>query len=150
MAEDTSNNSDKGESKGIPDPEVREDQPKRRRNLTVKYKLQILKEVEACRGNSGAVGALLRREGLYSSHISAWKKERDDGLLSIESEIKRGRRAKMLPIEEENQRLREELARTQLERDQAYRIIEAQKKIAALFDASSQQEQSGQEPKKRH
>lgn len=57
-----------------PDPELVE-RPKRRR-FTAKYKLRILEEAEACT-QTGEIGALLRREGLYTSHLSAWRKQRE-------------------------------------------------------------------------
>lgn len=63
---------------GVPDPEVT---PKaRRRRFSAAYKLRILKEADACTGK-GEVGALLRREGLYSSHLSTWRRARDQGEL---------------------------------------------------------------------
>jgi transposase-like protein len=52
----------------------------RRRTFTAKYKLKILREADAC-SQPGEVGALLRREGLYTSHLSAWRKQRDRGAL---------------------------------------------------------------------
>jgi len=58
----------KSEAVKVPDPEVDVDKTKKRRNLTTKYKLRILREADALK-NSGEVGGLLRREGLYSSHI---------------------------------------------------------------------------------
>jgi len=63
---------------GVPDPELVE-QPKRRR-FSAEYKLRVLREVEAC-SRPGEIGALLRREGLYSSLLSEWRKQRDAGSL---------------------------------------------------------------------
>ena len=60
---------------GVPDPEVSE-QAKRRR-FTAEYKLRIVREADACKGD-GDVAALLRREGLYSSHLSSWRRQRDE------------------------------------------------------------------------
>jgi len=62
-----------------PDPEVMN--RARRRKFTAQCKKRILEEDEACRGKSGAVGTLLRRESLYSSHLSTWRKQRDKGEL---------------------------------------------------------------------
>ena len=147
MAEDTSNND--RQSKPIPDPETKDNLPKKRRNLTVRYKLEILKEVKACKGNPGAIGALLRREGLYSSHIGAWKKERNDGLLSIDSETKRGRKAKFSQIEIENNKLKKELSSVKLQLEQSQKIIQAQKKIAELFETYNQETQSSEEEREK-
>ena len=63
---------------GVPDPELVE-QAKRRR-FTAEYKLGILREAEACT-KPGEIGALLRREGLYTSHLTNWRKQREDGAL---------------------------------------------------------------------
>ena len=61
-----------------PDPELVE-RP-RRRTFTAKYKLKVLREADAC-SKPGEIGALLRREGLYTSHLSSWRKQRDQGAL---------------------------------------------------------------------
>src|SRR5215204_748919 len=63
---------------GVPDPELVE-RPRRRR-FTAEYKLRILREADAC-SRPGEVGALLRREGLYTSHLTYWRKQRDAGAL---------------------------------------------------------------------
>lgn len=138
MAEDTPK--DKAGEGSIPDPEVQADQPqtKKRRNLTAKYKLRILKEAEACKGSPGELGALLRREGLYSSHLSTWKRERDEGRLSATKEIKRGPKRNLSIVEEENLQLREENEELKLKYDHALKLIEAQKKIAEIIDLATQ------------
>jgi transposase len=122
-------------SSSISDPEVKPDpaKSKSRRYLTSKYKLGILREAEACKDKPGELGALLRREGLYSSHLSAWKKERDEGRLLTSSETQRGPKAKFSEIEAENLELKREVAELKTERDQALLLIEAQKKIAEIF-----------------
>jgi len=74
-----------------PDPEVVE-KPKRR-TFRAKYKLRIIEEADACK-DSGAVGALLRREGLYSSHLTLWRRQRKEGALSALKPKKRGRKGK--------------------------------------------------------
>jgi hypothetical protein len=61
-----------------PDPEVSEKKP--RRTFTAKYKLRILAEADACT-QSGQMGALLRREGLYSSNLTTWRQQREKGIL---------------------------------------------------------------------
>ena len=74
---------------GVPDPEVSE-QAKRRR-FTAEYKLRIVREADACKGD-GDVAALLRREGLYSSHLSSWRRQRDEVAKAGLASRKRGRK----------------------------------------------------------
>ena len=106
-----------------PDPEV---VPRaERRKYTGEYKLRILEEAEQCTV-PGQVGALLRREGLYSSHLSKWRRQRAAGQLQALSPHKRGRKAQEVSVEElarlqrENERLRARL-------EQAEMIIDVQK-----------------------
>lgn len=114
-----------------PDPEVR---PKGRRNFTTAYKVQLLEQADRCA--PGELGALLRREGLYSSHLTDWRRQRAAGLLG-------GRRGKaerpeqlhemqqrLTKVERENRRLRHQL-------EQAQTIIEVQKKLSALLEIKS-------------
>ena len=94
-------------SAGVPDPEVSE-QAKRRR-FKAEYKLQIVREADACKGD-GDVAALLRREGLYSSHLSSWRRQRDEVAKAAMTSRKRGRKAKaedprVKELERENARL---------------------------------------------
>ena len=110
-----------------PDPEV-DAKPKRRR-FSAEYKLRILKEYEAC-SEDGEVGALLRREGLYSSHLTTWRKQRDDGALRGLGK-KRGRKAK--PRDKEKERLQRENARLKRELARAAEINTIQKKVAGLL-----------------
>jgi len=112
-----------------PDPEVF---PRaERRQYTGQYKLRILEEVEQCT-ERGQVGALLRREGLYSSHLSKWRRQRAEGQLQALSPQKRGRKAQEVGVEElarlerENERLRARL-------EQAEMIIDVQKKLSRLL-----------------
>lgn len=105
--------------------------PTRRRTFTVAYKLRILREAEACK-RSGEVGALLRREGLYSSHLAKWRRDREQGALKALTPRKRGPKGpspearRVAELERENHRLREELRRAQL-------INDAQKKLSELL-----------------
>jgi len=112
-----------------PDPEVT---PRaRRRSFTAEYRLAILREADACK-QPGEVGALLRREGLYSSHLSEWRKQRDQGMFNT----KRGRRptsradAEVARLTRENQRLQRQLL-------VAETVIEVQGKVSALLKAMS-------------
>ena len=89
--------------KPVPDPEV-PSTPKRRR-FSAAYKLAILRELDSC-SESGAIGAVLRREGLYSSHIVDWRRKRAAGELQALSPKKRGRpRKPRRPLQSEVERL---------------------------------------------
>jgi transposase-like protein len=98
--------------------------------------LRILQEAEAC--SSGEIGGLLRREGLYSSHLTTWRRQREAGQLAGLSPKKRG--PKPDPQAEELKRLRKENERLQVRLQQAEAIIEAQKKLAQLFGLGSTSE----------
>src|SRR6185437_7743734 len=91
-----------------PDPEVVA-QAKRRR-FTAEYKQRILKESDEAKG-SGGIGALLRREGLYSSLLATWRREREAGVLRALTPQKRGPKSKRDPVQEEIQRLQKDNAR---------------------------------------
>ena len=114
-----------------PDPEVAELKP--RRNFTAKYKLRILSEADRC-SQPGELGALLRREGLYSSNLNTWRRQREKGLLQAMSPKKRGRKHKeknpltsrVSQLEKENRRLEQKLKQAEL-------IIEAQKKMSEIL-----------------
>lgn len=116
-----------------PDPEVAEKAV--RRKFTAEYKRSILEQADAGRGE-GAIGALLRREGLYSSHLSTWRRQRKEGTLQALSAKKRGRKSNFHPLAPENARLRAENARLLRRLEQAETIIEVQKKVSALLGIS--------------
>lgn len=110
-------------------------QPKsRRRTFTAAYKHCILSEADQCR--RGELGALLRREGLYHSHLSKWRSEREAGTLSDKSRgpVANPDRAEAKRLLAENERLKRKLA-------DAEAIIDAQKKLAALMDRLNQETQ---------
>ena len=112
----------------VPDPEVVE-KPKRRR-FSAEYRLRIVREADSCK-ESGEIGALLRREGLYSSLLTAWRRQRDAGALAGLRSKKRGPKAKAVDprlkqLERENARLKRRL-------EQAETIIGIQKKIAGIL-----------------
>jgi transposase-like protein len=113
-----------------PDPEVVA-QAKRRR-FTADYKLRILTAADHAK-DSGGIGALLRREGLYSSLLSTWRRERDAGVLQALAPQKRGPKSKRDPLAEENQQLRRETQRLTEELRKAEIVIDIQKKVAALL-----------------
>lgn len=114
-----------------PDPEVPE--KKARRKFTAKYKLQILQEADACT-EPGKLGAFLRSKGLYSSNLTTWRRQRDEGLLDALSPKKRGRKEKeknplaprVAELERETRKLTRKLKRAEA-------IIEFQKKISEIL-----------------
>jgi transposase len=113
-----------------PDPEVVEEA--RRRRFTAKYKLEVLEQADRC--EPGQLGALLRREGLYSSHLTCWRRQRAAGALAGLAARKRGRPAlvpdvhgqRVVELERENAQLRQRLL-------QAETIIDVQKKVSSLL-----------------
>jgi transposase len=113
-----------------PDPEVVA-QAKRRR-FTAEYKQSILAAADEARG-SGGIGALLRREGLYSSLLATWRREREAGVLQALTPQKRGPKSKRDPVQEETAKLRRENERLTEQLRKAEIVIEVQKKVAALL-----------------
>jgi len=112
-----------------PDPEVVA-KPKRR-TFTAEYKQRIL--TAAAAATRGGLGVLLRREGLYSSLLATWRRERANGILKALTPQKRGPKFKRHPMEEENQKLRRQNAHLTEELRKAGIIIQVQKKVAALL-----------------
>ena len=112
----------------VPDPEV---VPRaKRRQFSAQYKLRILTEADQCT-QRGEIGALLRREGLYSSHLTTWRKQRERGQLQGLTPKKRGRKpdpqaAELARLQRENERLKARL-------EQAETIIEVQKKLSQML-----------------
>lgn len=105
----------------------------RRRSFTAEFKRQVLAEADAC-SESGDVGALLRRHGLYSSHLTEWRRQREDGALSGLAPKKRGRKARTPnPLAAEVARLERELAKANARAKRAEGLVELQKKMAALL-----------------
>jgi transposase len=105
----------------------------KRRTYTAEYKQRILIEAEAAAAIPGGVGALLRREGLYSSLLTYWKREQADGIREALTPRKRGPKSKHNPMEEEVQKLRRQNARLTEDLRKAHIIIDVQKKVAALL-----------------
>ena len=113
---------------GAMDPEVAE--RAKRRRFTAEYKLRILRKADACKGD-GDIGALLRREGLYSSQLAAWRRQRDELTKAGMKARKRGPKSNAVDpqvkrLERENARLKERL-------EQAETIIDFQKKLSKLL-----------------
>ena len=117
-----------------PDPEVVA-KPKRRR-FTAEYRLRILEEADCCT-EPGAVGQLLRREGLYSSHLTSWRKARHDGALRGLASKKRGAKPKASnPLEPKVRELEAKVARLEKELHKAHTILDVQEKVAGLLGFS--------------
>ena len=126
-----------------PDPEVPEKRP--RRKFTAKYKLRVLQEAENCTV-PGEVGALLRREGLYSSNLTAWRKQKEQGILQGVTPKKRGRKSKeknplaqrVAELERANRKLQNKLKKAEI-------IIDVQKKISQILQTDDPDESEGNE-----
>ncbi len=105
----------------------------KRRRFSAQYKLRILEEADRCT-QPGQIGALLRREGLYSSNLTSWRRQRDQGQIGALSPKKRGPKPapdaamarELTRLREQNQRLEQKLKKAEL-------IIEVQKKVSALL-----------------
>ncbi len=124
----------------ISDPEVI---PRaKRRRFSAEYKLRILEEAAAC-SERGQIGSLLRREGLYSSHLTTWRHQREQGQLEALSPKNRGRKPsvdetlakELAELKRENQRLENRL-------QQAETIIEVQKKLSGLLGLTLNENQT--------
>jgi transposase-like protein len=105
----------------------------RRRTYTAEYKRRILKEADAC-ATPGAIGALLRREGLYSSHLVMWRRARGRGELAALTPKRRGRKPR--PVDPRDRKIAElerQLAHMTGRAERAEALVEAQKNLAALL-----------------
>lgn len=107
----------------------------KRRSFTAEYKLRILREADAAAasGVEGAIGELLRREGLYSSHLTEWRRQRESGELAGLAAKKRGPKTPRSPLADEVAKLQRELERTKAELAKANTVIDVQRKVAALL-----------------
>ena len=125
-----------------PDPEVVP--VAMRRRFTAQEKLRILEEANQC-SEPGAIGALLRREGIYSSYLSRWRQARDRGQLTALSSKQRGpKRSADKALAEEVVKLRRKNERLQARLEQAETIIEVQKKLSQLLGASPETNESNE------
>ena len=113
-----------------PDPEVVA--KSKRRRFTAAYKQQILTKADAA-AEHGGIGALLRREGLYSSHLGKWRRERAASIRQGLEPRKRGPKSKRSPLTEENQKLQRANERLTEQLRKAEIIIDVQKKVGALL-----------------
>ena len=117
-----------GAAAGVPDPAV--DAKPQRRRFTAEYKVRILREVDRAK-EPGEVGAILRREGLYSSLLSVWRRDRDRVAKTGLSARKRGPKAKV--VDPRIKQLEREKARLERKLKQAETIIAFQKKVAEIL-----------------
>lgn len=116
-----------------PNPEVPSKAARRR--FTAEYKLRILKQADACT-ELGKLGELLRREGLYASNLTTWRRQRDEGVLSALKPKKRGRKESFRnPLIEENEKLRRDNERLTERLRRAEIIIDVQKKVSQMLGA---------------
>jgi transposase len=130
-------------SRACPEVEVLA-KPERRR-FTVEYKLQILREADGCR-RPGELGALLRREGLYSSTLTYWRRSRDRGELSGTGIRKRGPEGR--PVDSRDRRIRElerENRRLKSRLERAEALIDVQKKVSELLGVELPETDEGSE-----
>lgn len=115
----------------VPDPEVPVQATRRR--FTAEYKRRILKQADACT-EAGSLGALLRREGLYSSNLKTWRRQVEQGVLSALTPQKRGRKELVRnPLIAENEKLRRENERLAERLRRAEIIIDVQKKVSQML-----------------
>ena len=113
-----------------PDPEVTA--KAQRRQFSAENKRRILREADRVT-EPGGIGALLRREGLYSSHLTTWRQQRDEATKQALAPHKRGRKSTVNPLAEENQKLRQDKARLEQKLKQAELILEIQKKASEIL-----------------
>ena len=104
-----------------------------RRRFTVEYKRKIVREADACK-TAGAIGALLRREGLYSAHLTTWRAARERGELAWPTSKKRGPATQVVDARDKRiAELERETTRWRTRAERAEALIEVQKNIAALL-----------------
>jgi transposase len=115
----------------------------RRRQFTAEYKQRILREADAA-AEPGAVGVLLRREGLYSSHLTTWRQHREEATRRALAPHKRGRKTTLNPLAEEIEKLRKDNARLEQKLQQAELILEIQKKASEILGIPLRSRASGE------
>jgi transposase len=131
MPSPTSSTNNGSQAAGVPNPEVLE--KAQRRIYPAEYKLRILRETDTC--SEGQIGAILRREGLYSSHLTTWRRQREAGQLAALTDNKRGRQpVPVNPLSAEVERLRRENDRLSQRLQQAEWMINIQKKACAILN----------------
>ena len=133
-SEERSDEAPRAEATRAPDPEVVAKPT--RRQFSAEYRLRIVEEAERCT-RPGEVGRLLRREGLYTSHLSAWRKARRNGSLQGLTPKKRGAKpAESNPLSSKVRQLEAKVARLEKELATAHTILEGQGKVAGRLGFS--------------
>jgi transposase len=117
----------------VPPPDSEVVAKAKRRSFTTEYKQRILQEAEVAAETRGGLGTLLRREGLYSSLLAYWRRERAEGIREALTPRKRGPKSKRNPLEEENLKLQRQVGQLTEKLRKAEIIIDVQKKVAALL-----------------
>jgi transposase-like protein len=130
FSDSVSGNPEGGRAAPRPNPEVVA--RAKRRRFTAAFKQKVLAEADAAKG-SGEIGAVLRRHGLYSSHVTHWRQERDAGILEGLTPQKRGPKTKVTAATLANQKLQRENERLTEQLRKAEIVIDIQKKVAALL-----------------
>lgn len=121
-------------------PKVQVEAKPKRRRFTAQYKRSILEQADACT-KPGELSALLRREGLYSSHLSNWREARETGEPAALEPKKRGRKPKVVdPRDTRIAELERQLAKETARRKRAEGLVELQKKAAAILSALAEDE----------
>lgn len=128
-------------SSTVPDPEV--PAKARRRKFTAEYKWRVLTTADRCT-QPGELGALLRREGLFSSHLTSWRKQRKEGTLRGLTPKKRGKKPQRPPLQNKVEQLERQNRQLQAKLEQAQTIIEFQKKACDLLGISLQNPAEGE------
>jgi transposase-like protein len=120
-------------SKALPKEATDASEPSARRRVwTPKQKLEVIAQIDMLKKNGADVGVFIRKQGLYASTVSLWRKQRNEGLLGVEGK-KRGPKTAVTPEMVENQRLQREVERLSKSLAQAQKIIEIQKKVAGMY-----------------
>jgi transposase len=130
------------ESLTATDPEIEVDPKAKRRQFSAAYKLDVLKRADDCKA-TGALGALLRSEGLYSSHLAKWRKQRDAGELAGLAPRKRGR--KPIEVDARDTKIAEQartIAKLTARAERAEALVELQKKVALLLGTPLESDRS--------
>ncbi len=105
-----------------------------RRKFSAKYKARILEKVDACKGKPGALGELLRKEGLFSSQLSVWRKQRENGQMQGLVPKKRGRKGSGKPSKSKREKeLEREVRRLNRRNDKLELMLDIQKKTSELL-----------------
>ncbi len=130
--------------KGLPRPDPEVAAKATRRRFSARYKLQILEQTDGC--ESGEVGALLRREGLYWSNLQTWRRQREHGTLQALTPRKRGRKAKPVnPLDHQLRQVQAENRKLKRKLEKAEIMLDIQKKVSHLLGISLESSNENEE-----